>query len=216
MIEILNWKRHFENDASLKVQKANWFPCPNRMDSVKFVRVLRESNGLEIFGFWILLCELASRPACPNRDGGNRGRISDSIEDIAVMFNIEIKKAVSILTFLSKIGWIRMDTDVIPEGKGMNEGKGMEGNRINTFAPTCDKPAPSKPPKIEFDFEVSEFRNITNKHLELWKEAYPACNLNRQLNAAAAWLTANPKKKKKNYQAFITNWLSRAQQRGGG
>jgi len=31
----------------------------------------------------------------------------------------------------------------------------------------------------------------------------------------AAWLVANPKQRKKNYQRFITNWLSREQDRGG-
>jgi len=30
-----------------------------------------------------------------------------------------------------------------------------------------------------------------------------------------AWLLSNPEKKKKNYRRFITNWLSRSQEKGG-
>jgi len=29
------------------------------------------------------------------------------------------------------------------------------------------------------------------------------------------WLLSNPKKRKKNYRRFITNWLTRSQEKGG-
>lgn len=53
-----------------------------------------------------------------------------------------------------------------------------------------------------------------------WVKAYPAVDVDRELTAAATWLIANPKNVKSNYARFLTNWLSRAQDRakpqGGG
>lgn len=57
---------------------------------------------------------------------------------------------------------------------------------------------------------------ITVEDRESWNEAYPACDLDRQLAAMSEWLKSNPAKaKKKNWRRFITNWLSSQQERGG-
>jgi hypothetical protein len=48
-----------------------------------------------------------------------------------------------------------------------------------------------------------------------WIKAYPACDIEIELAKMAEWLKANPTKKKSNYRRFITNWLSRSQDRGG-
>lgn len=57
---------------------------------------------------------------------------------------------------------------------------------------------------------------ITDKDLEDWKEAYPACDAKRQLAAMNQWLKANPTKaRKKKWRLFVTNWLGRSQERGG-
>lgn len=56
-------------------------------------------------------------------------------------------------------------------------------------------------------------------HLAVWRKAYPALNLEIELNKAAAWILGNPKNRKSNYARFLVNWLSRAQDRapaGGG
>lgn len=68
---------------------------------------------------------------------------------------------------------------------------------------------------ITFDYETGAYSNITDKDFELWKDAYPAVNMDVALNQSAAWLKANPTKRKKNYRRFITNWMSRKQERGG-
>lgn len=47
----------------------------------------------------------------------------------------------------------------------------------------------------------------------LWAKAYPAISINVELAKAAAWLKANPKNLKSNYERFLTNWFSRAQDR---
>ena len=69
--------------------------------------------------------------------------------------------------------------------------------------------------KIYFDFKDSEFKNISEDEKSVWEKAYPACDIEAEINKMAAWLAANPTRKKANYKRFITNWLSRQQDRGG-
>ena len=64
--------------------------------------------------------------------------------------------------------------------------------------------------KISFD--GTTWQNITGS-LERWGKAYPAININIELEKAADWLIANPANKKNNYARFLTNWFSRAQDR---
>lgn len=52
-----------------------------------------------------------------------------------------------------------------------------------------------------------------NGFLAVWKTAYPAINIEIELEKAKAWLIANPANKKKNYARFLTNWFSRTQDR---
>ncbi|HUT62226.1 MAG TPA: hypothetical protein VNA25_30680 [Phycisphaerae bacterium] len=57
---------------------------------------------------------------------------------------------------------------------------------------------------------------ITQEHRDDWAEAYPAVDIKRQLAAMIVWLKANPKKaKKSNWERFLTNWLTREQDKGG-
>lgn len=57
---------------------------------------------------------------------------------------------------------------------------------------------------------------ISEKDQSAWKEAYPACDIKRQLASMNQWLLSNPSKaKKKQWRRFITNWLNRTQERGG-
>jgi hypothetical protein len=59
-------------------------------------------------------------------------------------------------------------------------------------------------------FDGSSFQNV-NGQLAIWQKAYPALDIQIELNKAAAWIAANPKNAKSNYARFLTNWLSRAQ-----
>lgn len=68
---------------------------------------------------------------------------------------------------------------------------------------------------IAFNFDQGEFLFITEKDKEIWKKAFPACDINLYLHQMAAWLLANPNKIKENYKRFIVNWLKEEQQRGG-
>jgi len=78
---------------------------------------------------------------------------------------------------------------------------------INTYAPNQKK--------ITFDFVASSWLDILDSDKKLWSEAYPACNIDLELKQMAAWLVANPKKRKSNYKRFISGWLTRTQDKGG-
>lgn len=69
---------------------------------------------------------------------------------------------------------------------------------------------------IAFDFDTRRWSGIEAADMEGWAAAYPACDINGELAKAGEWLLANPAKRKSNYRRFIVNWLSRAQDRGGG
>jgi predicted phage replisome organizer len=68
---------------------------------------------------------------------------------------------------------------------------------------------------VAFNLETGLFSGIPDQQVERWSDAYPALEVETELAKAAAWLQANPRKKKKNYQRFLVNWLGRAQERGG-
>jgi len=66
------------------------------------------------------------------------------------------------------------------------------------------------PAKIFFNNQTFKFENIPKEKLEKWKEAFPLANVEVELKKMEAWLSANPKNKKENYERFIVNWLGRA------
>lgn len=88
-------------------------------------------------------------------------------------------------------------------------------------APERPQEAPSRPKRAKRVYRVTwdanaGFKGITEADQENWKSAYPAVDIRRAFAAMHAWLIANPAKaKKSNWQAFITRWLQREQDRGG-
>jgi len=78
-----------------------------------------------------------------------------------------------------------------------------------------DDKNPPKPLKISLNLETQKWENITSKDIESWEEAYPACAVKSELLKAAQWVISNPTRRKKNYRRFLTNWLTRTQERGG-
>lgn len=59
--------------------------------------------------------------------------------------------------------------------------------------------------------EKGNLENINPEHFEKWQKAFPALNLKEQIAKAEAWLLANPKNKKSNYERFLVNWFNRNQ-----
>jgi len=94
----------------------------------------------------------------------------------------------------------------------------------NITALSCKKFTASDKKKIQFIFirndkgEIVDgyWENITDKDIEDWEDAYPACQVKIEIKQMRQWILSNLRKgRKKNYRRFITNWLSRSQERGG-
>jgi hypothetical protein len=69
---------------------------------------------------------------------------------------------------------------------------------------------------ISFNYETRQFENITIEDEQQWSEAYPAVDIKKALKQMGVWLISNPDKRKSKWGRFITNWLCREQERGGG
>lgn len=82
---------------------------------------------------------------------------------------------------------------------------------------TAPKPAASTPKqnghKILFDSEKGCFAGISEEQELLWQDAYPAVPIPPAISQAAAWAKANPANRKSNWERFLVNWFSRAQDR---
>jgi len=69
--------------------------------------------------------------------------------------------------------------------------------------------------KIDFNFTTKLWNNIADEDISMWGETYPACDIDIELRRMREWLLANPEKRKHRYRRFITNWLTRSQDKGG-
>lgn len=68
---------------------------------------------------------------------------------------------------------------------------------------------------ITFDYEAGHFQQVPMDLVEKWQQAYPAVDVLSELRRMEAWASANPVNRKSNWQRFIVNWLTRAQDRAG-
>jgi len=86
-----------------------------------------------------------------------------------------------------------------------------------SFSPEPEKsgsPGKPKAEKIFFDyFGDGKLHGITEQQLDLWKENFPAIDVERELKSASAWLDANRKNRKSDVKRFLVAWLNRAQDR---
>lgn len=68
--------------------------------------------------------------------------------------------------------------------------------------------------KIFFDYAGdSKIHGIDQKQLALWKENFPAIDVEEELRKMSAWLDANRQNRKTNVKRFIVNWLTKTQDR---
>lgn len=75
---------------------------------------------------------------------------------------------------------------------------------------------PTQGSNIQIPLVDKTFYEVPIIKIEEWKEAFPAVNIENQLRRMLVWCNANPKRKKtrRGVERFITNWLSREQDRG--
>lgn len=92
----------------------------------------------------------------------------------------------------------------------------LEKEREEDICPELDKPAPDRSGILLPLVDKTSY-DVPLDKIGLWKEAYPAVDVERELKKMIAWLEANPKRRKtrRGINAFINTWLSREQDKGG-
>ena len=88
----------------------------------------------------------------------------------------------------------------------------------DTFSPERREnvaPGRRKPPeKIRFDYDGdARLHGVTPEQLAVWKENFPALDVQEELRKATVWLDANRKQRKHDVKRFLASWLARTQDR---
>ena len=113
------------------------------------------------------------------------------------------------------------------QGEGQEEGQEKDNKRTQTrrvkkentiIAPNANSRSEQEittKSQLYFNFDTKQWDNLCPDDIKDWQEAYPACDVEIELNCMRQWLLSNPSKRKKNYRRFVTNWLGRQQDKGG-
>jgi hypothetical protein len=103
---IADWDKHFEYADSRKLVQLHWLRFRTRHDGQGFQRLIRKANGVELFGAFILIAQVASKME-------NRGVLANEhgdldAEDIGIMCGAPTETIEQALAVLSepKIGWL--------------------------------------------------------------------------------------------------------------
>ena len=82
--------------------------------------------------------------------------------------------------------------------------------------PEPEKSAPH-PSGILLPLNDKSLYDVPVNKIALWKETYPAVDVEQELRRMIAWLDSNPTKRKtrRGIERFINNWLARTQDSGG-
>lgn len=114
MIHIIDWDKYFEKAQTRKAKSHNWVAMPNSHGGRGYRRMMKQQNGIEIFGAWMLLVQLASKAP-------RRGYLADengdayTVEDLEVYTDCPKEVFERAIPFLCVIGWIsESTTTVIP------------------------------------------------------------------------------------------------------
>lgn len=106
-----------------------------------------------------------------------------------------------------------MDKDKDKENDKDND---KQKDNIKDVCPEPEKPAPN-PSGILLPLNDKTLYDVPLDKIALWKDTYPAVDVEQELKRMIAWLDSNParRKTKRGITKFINNWLSMEQDRGG-
>lgn len=96
----------------------------------------------------------------------------------------------------------------------------IDKDSINTI---CSEPKDSEPNKtvelsgILIPLNNKTFYDVPLEDITLWRDTYPAVDIEGELRRMIAWLNSNPTKRKtsRGVRRFINSWLARTQDNGG-
>lgn len=104
----------------------------------------------------------------------------------------------------------------IEEGKKVRRKEEFRNIASNISCPEPEKSAPT-PSGILLPLNDKSFYDVPQDKITLWRETYPAVDVESELRRMVAWLDSNPTKRKtrRGIERFINSWLARTQDSGG-
>jgi hypothetical protein len=108
---ITNWAKSYETAETRKLKNLNWVPLPNRHDSAGYRRLMALPDGLQIYGAWTLILQVASR--MPRRGLLESAGVPVTAEDLHFRTGAPALIFERALTVLSgqNIGWLEEAPD---------------------------------------------------------------------------------------------------------
>lgn len=105
---VTDWGELYENHETRKRKSLFWVLVPNSHDSLGFVEIMERDDGLEVFGAWNLILQVASK--CPVRGllANAKGR-PYTAKEIAKKTRAEAEQIENALEVLTEIGWIHAE-----------------------------------------------------------------------------------------------------------
>lgn len=227
--QVVGWNEHFEGAKSRTYSNKSKCQMPTK-HGLGYNRLVKRPEGAALFGAWCAMVQVLSRHPKPRQgyctDTGREDGIPYSPEDLEIITGIPSKTFKAMFQAAAKqdVAWLRIPRGYhgIPEvSPYLDSNSNLDSNLNSNSDSLCsesDKPnsKPKKGDSISWSPE-EKFTGITEEDRDEWKKAYPACDINSELAKANQWLISNPAKaRKKLWRRFITGWLSRSQERGGG
>lgn len=225
MITITDWNETFENAGSRKLKRLEFCNLPLNINSSGYLELVTEhgADGLKAFGVFISLVQLTASFPFERRGRFVKSSGEEMTEkQIAALLRISEKDLSDALQLLKNpaVGWVSA-TDPPPISHQSATNLPVKSNRLpptvqeNNSTHTVQNNTSVQVPAIAWN-AAEGFSGISDRDFEEWEEAYPACDLKRQLAAMNQWLKANPAKARKSmWRKFITNWLKSSQEKGG-
>lgn len=212
-ITIPNWEKY---NPRKDVKKGTWM----RLEHDLFENPELEDFTLpEICSWLYLLCQ-ASKKSC--------GVISVNVAHAERVGRIKRKDFLSAIEKLKGIRWITVadssaalsrnadDTAAAATNErtdGRDETNERDGRTEDSVAVDTTAPPAAILRNLEGDYSLTAKELLAEVPIRLqesWLTAYPdAAWIRLEVNKAAAWILANPKKRPKKFPAFMSNWLAR-------
>lgn len=205
-----------------------WFKHMANASNDDFIEWIEQEYGLEGYARWWKILETIALSMEKDRSNpsathtwqkwqiilkGKRSQLLTFLSAIALQGRIEVKSSDNILE-IKCVKLLKMRDEYSKKSRHTPD-------TLLTVDKDKDKDKDKKAsvvskPKIDFDFDLMAFIGIPEDMIAVWRKAYPAIDIIKEINAAATWLNANPKNRKSNYPKFLVNWFSRAQDKAPG
>jgi hypothetical protein len=134
---IAEWDSLYENHETRKRKTLFWVLVPNGHDSLGFCEIMERDDGLEVFGAWNLILQMASRCSTRGQLVNNKGR-PYSARDIAKKSRSREASIENALGVLVEVGWLAAEGENDPQPKPKKTRAGRAAESAATPARSAD------------------------------------------------------------------------------